>query len=340
MFLDSKVLNFCLHLSAESNSQSTPSPFVDISQEVRHELRNILLSRQVETLTTPGEKPSQSKLERTAGVVRLPPLTSSPTTAENANPQSVTNNKDSKRTNQEKPSIRCLEVAQVHDAAELSIAASEALVIHELLKSESPSESVPAAAVLEVALRVKQARLEALEDSVHHKTVEIEDVDFLSDLSDSTMINAFVDVGLFDLGSHDQCSGGSIISRVEDTPISENCCCFDDKSKHVDPGAQNVDSDDISIQKQSEEILDIDVGPRNLPVEYLYSEGQANPSDDPAFDLNGPCFVSPINPILCQSVQDNSNVEGFDQMGKVTFFLLSEFIEGVNLNSVCMGVII
>lgn len=319
MFLDSQLLHFCLNLSAESNSQSTPSPFVDISQEVSHELR------QVENLTTPGEKPSQSKLEHAARVVTLLPLTS--------NPRSVSSEKDCKRMNKEKPSIKGLKVAEVHDAVELSIAASEALVIHELLKSESPSEAITAASVLEVALRVKQARIEALEDSFHYPSEETEDVDFLSDLADSTMANAFADVGLSDLGSHDQSSGGSIISRVADTPISEKCFGFEDKSNYVDPGAHNVDISDISIQKQSEEILDVDIGPRNFPLGYLYCEGQANPSDDPAFDLP-PSFVSPINPTLDQSVQDNSNVEGFDQMEKVSFFLSSELIEGVNLNSV------
>ncbi|CBI35071.3 unnamed protein product, partial [Vitis vinifera] len=182
---------------------------------------------------------------------------------------------------EEKPSIRCLKVAEVDDAVELSIAASEALVIHELLKSESPSEAFPAAAVLEVALRVKQARLEMLEDSVHHP---IEEVDFLSDLVDSAMEDVFEDVGLFDVGSHDQCSGGSIMSRVEDTPISGNHCGFDDKSKHVDPGAQNVDSDDISIQNQPEEILD-EVG-----VSVLMK--QANPKSIPKLFVGETSFLS------------------------------------------------
>ncbi|XP_047148508.1 uncharacterized protein LOC124820789 isoform X1 [Vigna umbellata] len=86
--------------------------------------------------------------------------------------------------------------ADVSNAIELSVAASEALVIHDLVKLDSVLETMQTEAVLEVALRVKQARLEGLEDGFQSSNEESDYSDSLSDLNDFIMEDAYEDIGL------------------------------------------------------------------------------------------------------------------------------------------------
>lgn len=90
--------------------------------------------------------------------------------------------------------------ADANDAVELSIAASEAMVISEMVKSTLQSEHLPAAAILEIALRVKQARKECssdiLEDVSAYPSDEPGENDLLSDLDENTMADACDDVGI------------------------------------------------------------------------------------------------------------------------------------------------
>ncbi|KAL0464240.1 UNVERIFIED_CONTAM: hypothetical protein Slati_0311600 [Sesamum latifolium] len=84
----------------------------------------------------------------------------------------------------------------VADAVELCIAASEALVINEVIESNSFAEPSSASAILEAALRMKQARLEAWKTRLIGFTDEISEIDNLSDLDDITMESAYEDAGI------------------------------------------------------------------------------------------------------------------------------------------------
>ncbi|KAK2439981.1 hypothetical protein QL285_011444 [Trifolium repens] len=99
------------------------------------------------------------------------------------------------RQQKEKSKVECFKNDDISDAVELSIAASEALVIHDLVKTESISETL-STAVLEIALRVKQARLEGSEDGILSSSVESDCSDSLSDLNDFLMEDAYEDIGL------------------------------------------------------------------------------------------------------------------------------------------------
>ncbi|KAJ8635474.1 hypothetical protein MRB53_009741 [Persea americana] len=83
---------------------------------------------------------------------------------------------------------------------ELSIAASEALAISDLMKSGLPDDILSATAILEVALRVKQARKECCLDESGNGSTSLDDDDnendHLSNLDESNMEDAFEDVGL------------------------------------------------------------------------------------------------------------------------------------------------
>ncbi|KAK1277302.1 hypothetical protein QJS04_geneDACA003612 [Acorus gramineus] len=78
----------------------------------------------------------------------------------------------------------------VSNAVELAVAASEALTISELFNS---GEILQAKSILEVALRVKQARNEYIADALG---VEIDECDHLSELDEETMADAYEDVGI------------------------------------------------------------------------------------------------------------------------------------------------
>lgn len=93
-----------------------------------------------------------------------------------------------------------LRTADINDAVELSVAASEAMVISEMVSSSFASEFLPTAAILEIALRVKQARKQCYSnisgaDSLF-STDEVDETNQLCDLDEDIMADAFHDVGL------------------------------------------------------------------------------------------------------------------------------------------------
>lgn len=133
--------------------------------------------------------------------------------------KSPSNHKDLARHFGEKCSVKYLKGANINEAVELSTAASEALVIDEIMKSDS--KALEAASILEVALRVKQARLHSLEDANDCSSVETDNNDSLLDLDDFEMADAFEDVGI-SFGIYDQCIGSLSISQVKETPVSQN----------------------------------------------------------------------------------------------------------------------
>ncbi|KAF9614818.1 hypothetical protein IFM89_020741 [Coptis chinensis] len=114
--------------------------------------------------------------------------------------EGVSLTKQSRRKHQEKVDCRSLMNTDIANAVELSIAASEALSISELVNSASASEVFPVSAVLEVALRVKQAwiqlcqqRLANISDCV---TDVVDETVLLQDLDEDTMADACLQVGI------------------------------------------------------------------------------------------------------------------------------------------------
>lgn len=144
---------------------------------------------------------------------------------------------------------RHLKAADINDAIQLSIAASEALVIHELVKSESPSTPPTSEAVVEVALKVLQARLEVSEDSIHCQTEEIDDINCLSDLYDFTVEDVIEDVGLCANIPDNLHNSGILLSRVGDT---QDHYGGDRKFSSILPQGQEVHSHENATEVQSE----------------------------------------------------------------------------------------
>lgn len=112
----------------------------------------------------------------------------------------ITKSDKNQQKNRRKSDARKLKAADIDHAIELSIAASEAMVISEMVSSSFPSDLLPTAAILEIALRVKQARTESyanvLEVTTVFKSDELDETDQLSDLDDDIMEDVFQDVGL------------------------------------------------------------------------------------------------------------------------------------------------
>ncbi|XP_022744940.1 uncharacterized protein LOC111295636 isoform X2 [Durio zibethinus] len=259
-FLSSNgVLHFHLHLSSDGDSQYYQSQLLSTST-AQHGSDKVLQLRHVEISAGRGENTDQIKTKNNAGGVNALPMTSIPRAAENVGPQSSNHVKLSSERSVEKVTVRNLKSTDIKDAVELSIAASEALVIHELVKSESALEAFPTAAVLEAALQVKQARLDSSEDAFDCPTEKSDETDFLSDLDDLTMADAFEDVGLSFNGFDDQHACGSDVSLVKDTPMSENCFGCENRTENAGH---------FSLQNK----------PSNNPTSGLKNSGFPNNSD-------------------------------------------------------------
>ncbi|MFS7905451.1 putative BRCT domain-containing protein [Helianthus anomalus] len=180
---------------------------------------------------------------------------------------------------------RCRKV-DISDAIELAVAASEALTIHKVLKDELSVAS----SVLEAAIRLKQARLENLSNSIESSN-EV-DFDFLSDVDDLTMADAYEDVGLtLDL------TGYGSLSIVNDSFASENYIS-NAKHKGNECGGPHNDSDSISpkqvynanILSKGPPILEsceCVTGKENFDYESLGTENANLASDvDPMFNCS------------------------------------------------------
>ncbi|KAG5539262.1 hypothetical protein RHGRI_019725 [Rhododendron griersonianum] len=198
------------------------------------------------------------------GGKHFPPFTSQQETLDHICPQSVSKDKDAKTNCEEDDGYHM--VCDINNAVELSIAASEALVINDMLKSSSSTESLAAAAVLEVALRVKQARLQCLKDCFHFSTEDMDETDLLSG-DDLHMADAYGDMGLTISNVDDRHACASVTSQVKDTPRSQNHNGGDDKYKHECHGPPNVVCDDIPGKQQSTYFFDMEKEEQDLPVE-------------------------------------------------------------------------
>ncbi|XVF41062.1 hypothetical protein PTKIN_Ptkin01aG0249900 [Pterospermum kingtungense] len=243
------------------------------SSDGGHDSDKILQLRQIEICAGSGEKTDQIRTKYSDDGVNSLPMTSIPRAVKNVGPQSSNRVRVSNEHSVEKVTVRNLKSTDIKDAIELSIAASEALVIHELVKSESALEALPMETVLEAALKVKQARLESSEDSFDWPTEKSDEMDFLWDLDDFTMADAFEDIGLSFNGFDDHHTCGSDASLIKETPASENCFRCENGTKNAG----------------------------HFPP-------QDKPSNDPNSGLKNSDFPSNSDPMLHNLVQGSSHV--------------------------------
>ncbi|KAM0835065.1 hypothetical protein ACQ4PT_063177 [Festuca glaucescens] len=98
-----------------------------------------------------------------------------------------------------KVDVQKLRNADANDAVELSIAASEAMVIAEMILNDCQPDKLTAAA-LEAALHVKEARKQCFLEETEHDCGSfgngLDESDWLTELDEVEMLDAFKDVGL------------------------------------------------------------------------------------------------------------------------------------------------
>lgn len=269
------------------------------------ESNHTMLMKRIGTSAVPEEKANQFKPEvcRNAGLVNVAP---SPLVekSDKLGPQYFSNNLDTGTKHED--NVRLLKVADISDAIELSVAASEALLIHEVMESGSTTKSLSASAILEVALRVKQARLEGFKEALKFSHEESSDIDCLSDLDESTMADAYEEVGLSisPVAQHD-CDS---ISQVKDTYAIENCGS-DDKLIYEEHGTPGVDSSDIFTKQKSKDIKSYGIQSKeDLALESFSSDRRKKCIDDLAQGLETSCVAVDVNSMLNCSIQENPDI--------------------------------
>ncbi|XP_059649301.1 uncharacterized protein LOC132295170 [Cornus florida] len=325
------VIHFHLQLSVDGNMPSSP---LDASQTEKLESNNVLLMQQAQTPAGQEEHKNQVKMDDNASVANLHLLNSLRETSEYSG-QSLAGDKDCVTENEE--NVKHLKVTDIsddiNDAVELSIAASEALVIHEIVKNGSSTKILPAGALLEVALRVKQTRLESLEETLCCPTEEIDEIDFLSDLDESTMADAFEDVGLSVIGVDNMGSCDSI-SQVKDSFTSYNHYECDESYKYEGHGAMEIGYDDICMEQQVRDAQEMNTQVRNnLPLESFDGNRANKLVDDPAFGLTTFGEACHDDPILQCSFVANSDVLATTERSGFSMGRLTSFQPQPNVNS-------
>ncbi|KAK7271509.1 hypothetical protein RJT34_27471 [Clitoria ternatea] len=215
---------------------------------------------------------------------------------------------DSVGQQKERSKIKCFESMDITNAVELSIVASEALVIHDLAKMDFVSETICTEALLEIALHVKQARLEGLQDGFHSSGEESDCSDSLSDLNDFIMEDAFEDIGL-PIGvpfEDNLCNSATI--QVKGVPHAENGSQHNKKHSDNELISQFVNMNDKSKQKQLEFNMEMEMQQNtDLPLHSLYYEMEMQ-SDDPCLGAHTPKNVENHFPISDQFIENSANI--------------------------------
>ncbi|KAI3834875.1 hypothetical protein MKW98_015988 [Papaver atlanticum] len=205
----------------------------------------------------------------------------------------IRGNKIDMKKNQEQNDVKFADMNK--DTIELAIAASEALVISEIVKGDSAS--FPVASVVDIALRVKQARNSVCSDGLDRISdfvaMEFSETDLLSDLDEDDIADAFDDVGLSATQLDTMCCSSSVkknecsslqnISLVLETPHAENQYGCDGETQNVDAKPQLFDYDDICNENKFEDALAMGsnlskCSPGYAPQHKLWT--------DPSLDLN------------------------------------------------------
>lgn len=194
------------------------------------------------------------------------PLNSIQKSMEDVGPQCPSNDKISETQIREKYNVKYFKATDMTAAAELSIAASEALVIHEIVRCGAVTEALPTEMVIEAALRVKKARLERSVDALDSISDETDESDSLSDLDDLTMSDVYEDVGLSHCIPFDDSTCGSAVSLVKETPLYEKQHECVNLCDPVELGAQQLKFDDMSARRQLSEKMVMDRLKDNVPA--------------------------------------------------------------------------
>ncbi|PRQ55704.1 putative BRCT domain-containing protein [Rosa chinensis] len=258
------VLHFHLHLSSTGFSQCSPTPPPDASQNDLKSSR--VASVELNDISVGSKDKTCSEMGLNLGGRNFLPLNSVQKSMEDVGPQCPSNYKISATHKREKYNVKYPKATDMTAAAELSIAASEALVIHEIVRRGFVADALPTEVVLEAALRVKKARLEWSVDALDSLADETDESDSLSDLDDLMMADAYEDVGLSHSIPFDDCTCGSAISLVKETPLSEQQHEFVNLCDPVELGAPQVEFDDVSAQRQLSENMVVDISKDNVPA--------------------------------------------------------------------------
>ncbi|KAJ7949399.1 BRCT domain-containing protein [Quillaja saponaria] len=166
-------------------------------------------------------------------------------------------------------------------------------------KTGPVSETLPTAALLEASLRMKQARMEGLEECFQQPIENCEWSDSLSDLNDFSMADAYEDVGLSYSVSNEQHDCGLVISQGMHIPVSENHYGCDNQYNCSKLKIQNANFHDNTTLKQLQVNMDVQL------MEYSTLE----PLSCKRQKLSDIHKVSGyVHPILHQLVQKNSEV--------------------------------
>lgn len=299
VFLQQKqVLNFHLHLSSYGGSECSSTQHLDGSHHLL-EYNKVQSISMVEASLDSRENIS-SRRDINVGEVDLSTKSSNKDIVENVVCQSLTNTED--RENQWGEDSGG---SEVNNAIELSVVASEALVIHNLLKTELDSEALSVESVLEVSLQVKRARIELLESAYEGLNEEVGLSDSLSDLDDLIMRDAFDYVGLpCNILNNDQCE--KIGFDVQDTPLNENHSARGSQCNPVDMRSQQDMLGNEFPLKQFEENFVV-TGPGGLPLEPASCNIQNKLSDNVVLASISPNCCKHDGSILQQSAQNESD---------------------------------
>ena len=236
-----------------------------------------------------------------------------PETVKNDASKSLIDTNDSVRQQKEKSKIKCFTSDYISNAVELSIAASEVLAIHDLVKMESVLETMHTENVLEVALRMKQARLEGLDDGFHSFSDDSDCSDSLSDLNDFVMEDAYEDIGLLSGVSIEKHHCNSVISQTKGVPSAENYSKCDKKHSDKELTTQLANFGK-SEEKQFEVNVQMEMQRKtDSPHESLCCEREMH-SDAPSLGSNTPKHFENGLLISHHSTQTNSNALAGNQV--------------------------
>ncbi|KAI4323588.1 hypothetical protein L6164_023182 [Bauhinia variegata] len=297
------VLHFSLRLSSDVDSVFCPTQSLSASHDVLASSK--ATSVQLVETSVKSRENRHSMMECDAPEQNLLPPSISETAKDDCS-GSPSDKTHSVRLHKEQLKVKSVEGSDISDAVELSIAASEALVIHDLVKMGSVLETIPTEALLEVALRVKQARLEGLEDGFHSSNEESDWSDSLSNLNDFAMADAYGDVGLGNgvFSEKNHCS--SALLQEKDI-VAENHYGFENEvsgtalRSHFVNFNENYAKEELGVNKEVEMQLKPD-----SPLESLRHEKQMD-SYDPSLGSNSPILSENGLPIVHQTIENNSN---------------------------------
>ncbi|CAO2838160.1 unnamed protein product [Amaranthus hypochondriacus] len=286
-----KVFHFKLHLSIGETSPIISSPLFDVSQDDKCNFIPALVDSTRNSLCYMDHDSKKmnifSSREKVSGCSGdQTPLHSDPG-----------------RNTLEMSNQKCTECNDIGDAVELSVAASEALVIHEIVADGLPS------AILEVALQVKKARLNGNKDSSCCCNDFDEIAEILSDLADSDMEDAYNDVGLCISSLANISFRETSISRVQETPMSQNpgreCELLGDqeinlnKNFLMEPQQNNFETSilkDLSDHKRLENVLENPSVDNQLQINNLDCQQTLQEENNGMSSVDGLPYELEVNP--------------------------------------------